>query len=84
MSSIDIPVILFQIILPLGLLTWLALAPARSALGYIVQAGATGIGLLALALVFIWMIPPWWIPWLYIALWLSVVITHGDILAGTR
>ena len=60
MNSIDIPMILFQIILPLGLLAWLIFAPPKSMLVYVVQASATGIGLLALALASIWIVPPWW------------------------
>ena len=57
--------LLVQFALPLALLTWLALAPLSSRVGLTVQAIATALLLLALHLSGLWLIPPWWTPWLY-------------------
>ncbi|MCY7318785.1 MAG: M23 family metallopeptidase [Ramlibacter sp.] len=65
--------LLLQVMLPLGLLTWLVVAPARSRLGWTVQAAATGVVLLWLHAAAIWTVPPWWVLWLYAALWATGV-----------
>lgn len=51
---------LLQTIVPLILITWLALAPPRSTAGFWTQALATGVGLLAISMTGIWAFPPWW------------------------
>lgn len=45
--------------LPVALLLWLALKPARGWLAYVVQASSIGAVLLALALAVMWLVPPW-------------------------
>jgi hypothetical protein len=52
-------VLLLQILLPLGLLLWLARFPAANISGYLLQVTGVGLVLLALALVAIWIVPPW-------------------------
>jgi len=63
-----------QLALPLGLLAWLAWAPAGSRLGFLLQVAATGITILALALTGLWLVPPWWAPYLYGILLILVVM----------
>lgn len=48
-------------VLPLALLTWLALHPAPSLAGYLVQLAGLGAALLALALVAQWAVLLWWL-----------------------
>jgi hypothetical protein len=57
--------IALQIGLPVLLLVWLAAFPAGGAAAYAVHAGATALVLLALGLVAVWLMPPWWVPYLY-------------------
>ena len=61
-----------QLILPLGLLGWLAVAPLRSVAGRWIQFAATGLILLALAWAGMWVLPPWWTPYLFGLLWIAV------------
>ena len=57
-----------QLAVPLILIAWIGIAPQRSLLGFCAQVGATAIGLFAAALSGIWMLPPWWSPYVYAAL----------------
>lgn len=57
--------IALQIGLPVLLLVWLAAFPAAGAVAYAVHAGATALVLLALGLVVVWVMPPWWVPYVY-------------------
>lgn len=68
-------IIAVQIALPLTLLLWLALLPARNLLGLLLQALGIGAFLFALARVSQWALPVWWLPWLYGALWLATIVT---------
>lgn len=56
---------LLQFVLPLSFICWIALAPARSLLGFCLQFIATAAGLFAIALVGIWLLPPWWMPYAF-------------------
>lgn len=76
MSLSDLGLVAVQLLLPLGVLAWFGLAPAGSVLGYGIQVAASGVLLLALCLVPIWQMPPWWTPFSYLALWLVVIIVH--------
>ncbi|MEO6715719.1 MAG: M23 family metallopeptidase [Novosphingobium sp.] len=65
---------LIQLLLPLSLLLWLAFLPARHILGRTFQSAGTAAILLALHLAGLWIMPPWWTPWIYwglfaIAVW---------------
>jgi hypothetical protein len=66
--------LVLQLLLPLALLAWLAFAPAGSLLAWVLQALGVGTFLVALGLVGLWTLPPWWTPWLYGALWCAAVI----------
>lgn len=67
--------LLIQVALPVALIGWMALLPASSMMGYLAQALGTGLVLLAIALVALWMLLPWWLPWCYGLLWI-VAITN--------
>ncbi|MGB3614508.1 MAG: M23 family metallopeptidase [Elainellaceae cyanobacterium] len=68
--------IALQIILPLALIMWLAIAPPHNWLGFIIQVLATAVALVAIALAGLWGFPPWWTPYLY-GLLLMVAIVVG-------
>jgi Peptidase family M23 len=57
----------FQLALPLALIVWLAVAPARSRLGFAVQSVASAATLAVMALRGIWLLPPWWAPYAFAA-----------------
>jgi hypothetical protein len=58
-----------QLAIPLALLAWLALGPARNAAGLALQVAGTGAAMLALALVAQWAVAGWWMPWALAGLW---------------
>lgn len=62
-------VLLLQVLLPITLLSWLALASAKSTIGYLTQAIATALLLVALYTVGLWMLLPWWLPLTYGFFW---------------
>jgi hypothetical protein len=67
--------ILAQLVLPLGAIVWLVIAPVRNILGFWLQALITAILLFAIARMGIWMFPPWWMPYVYSLLFiLSLII----------
>jgi len=72
----DLVIIVFQILLPLGLLVWLALAPPSNLVGYAIQVIVVGFVLLALCLIPIWLIPPWWTPFVYVAMGIGALTSH--------
>ncbi|NOT44358.1 MAG: M23 family metallopeptidase [Acidobacteria bacterium] len=51
-----------QFAVPLALLLWMALAPPRSGALFCLQLAASAACLWALALLGIWLLPPWWAP----------------------
>ena len=71
-TALDISTIGLQIALPLALIASLAFVPMRSKLGLGAQIISTGLTLLCLLLISVWMITPWWAPYLYLAFWLAV------------
>lgn len=66
--------IVLQFVLPLALIAWLAFAPPADTIGVVVQIVATGLVLLALAWTGMWMVPPFWTPWLFGMLWLVAAV----------
>lgn len=68
-----------QLALPLGLIAWLAWAPARSRVGFGVQLAGTALILLALARTGLWVAPPWWMPRVY-----GVLLVAAAIMALRR
>ena len=53
---------LVQFSLPPVLIRWMALAPPRTLFGFCIQVIATAAALWAMALLGIWLLPPWWAP----------------------
>jgi hypothetical protein len=51
-----------QWVLPLSLILWLALAAPRSVCGFSAQIAAAAACVWAMALLGIWLMPPWWVP----------------------
>jgi murein DD-endopeptidase MepM/ murein hydrolase activator NlpD len=72
------PLIILQLVLPLALVGWLAIWPARSWLGLAIQMLALGALLAALHLAGLWLMPPWWTIWVY---WL---LFAGSLLISLR
>jgi hypothetical protein len=56
-----------QFAAPLILIGWLAWGPARSGLGFVVQVFGSFAALAVLALQGIWLLPPWWAPFVFAA-----------------
>ena len=52
-----------QFALPLILIGWMGFWPARSRLGFVVQCFSSAAALVAMALLGIWLLPPWWAPY---------------------
>lgn len=67
-------VLTLQVVLPLALIAWLAVLPAGSLAGFVLQAAGAGAFLFALALVAQWAVPVWWLPWAYGGLWLVALL----------
>lgn len=62
-----------QLGLPLALLLWMALRPAKSKLARLFQIAGTAVLLLALHLAGLWITLPWWTPWIYWGLFAMVL-----------
>ena len=54
--------LLLQGVVPLVLVAWMGLAPPRAWAAFGLQAVATATALWAMALLGIWLVPPWWAP----------------------
>lgn len=67
-------VLLVQVALPLALLAWLALFPAASVVGWLMQAAGIATFLFALSRVAQWALPVWWLPWGYAGLFLAIAV----------
>jgi Peptidase family M23 len=53
---------LLQLVVPLVLVAWMGLAPPRAWVAFGLQVGATATALWSMALLGIWLVPPWWAP----------------------
>jgi Peptidase family M23 len=73
----------WQIVLPLALIGWLAIAPPHNLLGVSLQALVTAIALFAIARMGVWIFPPWWMPYLYGLLFI-LSLTIGRRIIGRR
>ncbi len=67
-------ILLVQVGLPLLLLGWLAFWPAGSTLGWLVQSVGVAAILYSLARIAQWALPVWWLPWVYGAVWLGLLL----------
>ncbi len=66
----------FQLAVPLILIGWLVWLPARSGLGFVAQVFGSFSVLAVMALRGIWLLPPWWAPFVFgaalaVAVWLG-------------
>ena len=52
-----------QFAVPLALILWMVLGAPRSTAGFAIQVAATVASLWAIALLGIWLLPPWWAPY---------------------
>jgi hypothetical protein len=66
-------VALVQTLVPAALLAWLGLFPMRRRWAHLVQILCVGLVLIAFALLGLWMLPPWWAPYLFGALFALIV-----------
>jgi len=73
-------VLLTQVALPVALISWLALFPAGSRLGWLIQVAGIAVFLFALARVAQWALPVWWLPWIYAGLLLTIVLWQVPVL----
>ena len=64
---------LIELLLPLALLLWLAFLPARHKLPRLFQSVGTAAILLALHLAGLWIMPPWWTPWIYWGMFMAAL-----------
>lgn len=69
-------VALFQTLVPLVLLAWLGFFPMRNRWPYLVQMLCVGLVLAVFALVGLWMLPPWWVPYLFGAIFVLIVASQ--------
>lgn len=67
-----------QAFLPLLLLAWLVFFSPRNIVGYCVQLASVGLLIVASIFVGIWMLPPWWLPYVYLVLFF-VLAMHKAI-----
>ena len=65
---------LLQLVVPLVLVGWMGLAPPRAWLAFWLQVVATTLGLWTMALLGIWLVPPWWAPY---AFGVALAVTVG-------
>lgn len=64
-----------QVLLPVALLAWLALFPARGILAYGLQLLSVTAILLGIGLAALWTMPPYWVPYVY-GLFLALIIVR--------
>ncbi len=64
----------YQVLLPLALLAACMFVARRgSRTLWLLAVATTGLVLQLLALIGIWIVPPWWMLWVYVALWLVAI-----------
>lgn len=69
-------VLLTQLVLPVLLLVWLALFPARGMLALGVQVLSVAAVLVGLGLAALWTMPPYWVPYIYYGFFALIVVFH--------
>ncbi len=74
---------LLQAVIPFTLIAWLAYAPPRSAVGFWTQAFTIALSVVAIRLTGILAFPPWWSPYLFVAL-LSAAVLRGVTVSRRR
>jgi hypothetical protein len=82
-SVLGIPVAL-QLLVPLGLLAWLAFGGASSRLAWVLRLVLVSLYLLLVAWTGLWLVLPWYTPLAYAALWPFAVIGSARRSRGLR
>lgn len=67
-------VILTQLVLPLALLAWLAIFPAKNAIAWSIQIVSVAAILLGIGLAALWTLPPFWTPYIYALLFVLIIV----------
>ncbi len=70
----DTTIAIAQILIPLCLLFWQGISPAKSQIGWGLKTVLVMGYLVAIALAGLWLSIPWWIPYLYLSIWLVIAI----------
>lgn len=65
--------LILQFALPISLITWIAAKPQTNLLGFWSQIFAICSALIMAALIGIWILPPWWMPYVYFTLLIIIV-----------
>lgn len=73
----DITIAIAEILMPLGLLVWLGKVSAKSQIDWGLKTILVLGYLVAIALAGLWLSIPWWIPYLYLGIWLVLAIVTG-------
>jgi hypothetical protein len=68
-------ILTLQVALPVALLAWLFLLPVGSVTGLALQTFGVGAFLFALANIAQWAVPVWWLPRVYLGLWVAAAVT---------
>lgn len=76
-TDLAIVLLSLQLLLPLALLSWTLLLPANDLLGRITQVTALAAVILSLFMTGLWLTPPWWTLWV----WLAGMLIVGAMLA---
>ena len=63
-----------QLVVPLLFVGWIGFVPTRSILGFCIQVVGVAVALLAVGLIGLWLLPPWWTPWVFGGLLLAAVV----------
>jgi murein DD-endopeptidase MepM/ murein hydrolase activator NlpD len=79
-----VSILLLQIALPVLLLIWLHLFPARRVWPWLLQVLAVAASLIGLAYVGVWLFPPWWTLYAYLVTFCLIVAWHGMHLHQTK
>jgi hypothetical protein len=69
--------VILQLLIPIGLLAWLAFGRPRSRAGWILRIVIAASYLIAIALAGLWLMLPWYLPLLYLALLVGAIILSG-------
>lgn len=72
-----INIALFQSLVPAALLAWLVFFPMKNRWTYSVQILCVGLLLIAFAIVGMWILPPWWVPYLFGIVFVLIVSSRS-------
>lgn len=70
----DSSILIAQLLIPVGLLIWQGRVRATSQIGWGLKTVLVLGYVVAIALAGLWMVIPWWVPYLYLSIWLVLAI----------